>query len=89
MDEIEDMAAECALKPERLRVYFAELIRLREFANFAGRYRNRLPIKLQQAFERSVPAKPDMSLLVDEAIEARIENELHDPRSTNHEPRIL
>jgi hypothetical protein len=77
LEEIENLAAECDLKPERRRVYFAELIRLREFARCAGRFRNRLPLKVQQSLERNVPRGADLPLLVEEAIEEKTEAELH------------
>jgi hypothetical protein len=78
LEEIDNLAAECDLKPERRRVYFAELIRLREFARCAGRFRNRLPLKVQQSLEHNVPHRADLPLLVDEAIEERIEQDQRD-----------
>ena len=89
LEEIENMAAECDLKPDRLRVYFAELIRLREFAAIASRYRARLPVKVHQAYLRNVPEKSDLPLILDEAIEERTEADLHDPRATINQPRLL
>jgi hypothetical protein len=79
LEEIENLAAECDLKPERRRIYFAELIRLREFARCAGRFRNRLPLKVQQSLERNIPRGADLPLLVEQAIEGQIEEGLHHP----------
>ena len=55
--EIENLVAECELNPARLRVYMAELIRLRTFAEFSHQFRGRLPLKVRDAFERNVPAR--------------------------------
>ena len=72
------MIAECDLNPALQPVYFAELIRLREFAAFAGRYKRRLPLNVQQAFERSIPPRASIADLVEAGHEELVEHELHD-----------
>ena len=76
LDEIDNLAAECDLAPERLRVYFAELIRLREFSAVARRYQARLPRMVRDSYQRTVPPKRDVPHLVDEALERSIDADL-------------
>lgn len=73
------MAAECDLNPDRRLHYFAELIRLREFAAFANRYRARLPLKVREAFENNVPPRASIRDLVELGNEEAVEQEIHKP----------
>jgi hypothetical protein len=79
MEEIDNMAAECDLNPERRRFYFAELIRLREFAAYAHRYRGSLPVKVRDAFTRNLPAKSGRAAWIEAGAEDAVEDELHQP----------
>jgi hypothetical protein len=79
MQEAQNMVAECDLNPDRRLHYFAELIRLREFANYASRYRGRLPIKVREAFERDVPAKSERLSWIEAGAENAIEDQVHQP----------
>jgi hypothetical protein len=88
IEEVQNMIAECDLNPDRLRVFMAELIRLREFAAFANRYRGRLPIKVRDAFERNVPAKSERAQWVEAGVEESIEHDIHQPDQPKQE-RLL
>lgn len=79
MEEINNLAAECGLHPNRLTELLAELIRLREFAKFTSRYRGRLPLKLREAYESNVPARATTRDWVEAGNEEAIDHELHQP----------
>lgn len=79
MEEAQNLVAECDLNPDRRLHYFAELIRLREFANYASRYRGRLPMKVREAFERDVPTTSERAAWIEAGAENQIEQALHMP----------